>query len=204
MARGKQLKAESLRNIKNFTVYEPNPEQRAADLATTGKRYRYLVSEDGLDWYDCQQLFSDQTVKVMYDANNVVRAVVAEPVPQRGNVYAVSMFFPLNMSVAEIGGTIPEGFELNTGSWLFDGQVVYQDAALLATYTLWQNQKGLSARLSKAAGFAFAIQSSAAVGNPRDGDSNHLLKLQEYADELRDVDLTATEPVWPAIPSFIQ
>jgi hypothetical protein len=204
MARGKQLKAETLRNIKNFTVYEPGPEQRAADLATTGKRYRYLVSEDGLDWYDCQQLFNDQTVKVMYDANNVVRAVVAEPVPQRGNVYAVSMLWPLNMSVAEVAGPLPEGFELNTGTWLFDGERVYQDAALLAAYILNRNKKVLSARLSKAAGFAFAIQSSVAIGNPRDGDSDNLLALQQYADALRDVDLATADPAWPEIPSFMQ
>lgn len=192
-----------MQNIKNFTVYEPGPAQRAADLKATGGRYRYLISEGGLDWYACQQLFSDQTVKVMYDAGNIIRAVVAEPVPQRGNVYAVSMLWPLNMSVAEIAEQLPDGFELNTGTWLFADGVVYQDADLMAAYILQRNQKRLSARLTKAAGFAFAIQSSAAISIPRDGDADTLLALQQYADALRDVDLTVAEPAWPAVPSVL-
>lgn len=204
MEHTKPLQAESLQNIKGFTEYEPGPEQRAADLKTSGRQYRYLISEDGLDWYACQQLFNDQTVKVMYDASNLVRAVVAEPVPQRGNVYAVSMFFPLNMGVAEIGGSLPEGFELNSGTWVFDGESVYQDADLLAAYTRQLNIKGLWARQSKAAGYAFAIQSSAALGSPHDGDGEKLLQLQQYADALRSVDLTQAEPAWPNIPDFLQ
>ena len=47
------------------------------------------------------------------------------------------------------------------------------------------------------------IQCSAAAGNPRDGDSDKLLALQQYVDQLRDVDLTQPEPAWPPLPDFL-
>lgn len=190
-------------NIKNFKLIEPTKELLEKYSYPDIPAPLFLQSEDGRDWYECQQLFSDNTVKIMYAANNAVQAVVAKPVPARGNIYAASMLFPLNMSVAEIEGTLPDGFEIDTKSWVFDGETVYQDADLLAAYNLPRNKRALWARQSKAAGFAFTIQSSAALGNPRDGDSDKLLALQRYADVLRDVDLTVAEPVWPSAPEFL-
>lgn len=192
-----------MQNIKLFKEYEPGLKQRTEDFDSTGGRYRYLMSEDGQDWYECQSLFSDDTVKVMYDANNVIRSVVDKPVPQRGNTYAVSMLFPDNMSVAEIEGTLPDGFEIESGTWLFDGDIVYQDADLLAGWLLRKNKASLLSRLSKTAGLAFAIQSSAAIGHPREGDDEQLLALQQHADSLRDVDLTSATPAWPPLPAIL-
>ncbi|WP_368750158.1 tail fiber assembly protein [Klebsiella aerogenes] len=58
--------------------------------------------------------------------------------------------------------------------------------------------------LTKAALTAIdTIQCSAAAGNPRDGDSDKLLALQQYVDQLRDVDLTQAEPAWPPVPDFL-
>lgn len=44
------------------------------------------------------------------------------------------------------------------------------------------------------------IQCSAAVANPRDGDADNLLALQQYIDELRNVDLTRSPLQLPATP----
>lgn len=55
--------------------------------------------------------------------------------------------------------------------------------------------------LQKATSYIIAIQCSAVVGNPRDGDSDNLLALQQYVDQLRNVD--ADNPVWPEIPSIL-
>ncbi|MGK0742877.1 tail fiber assembly protein [Yokenella regensburgei] len=108
--------------IKNFREVEATPEQ--IDLfATSGFIPKFLRSEDGQDWYECQSQFSDHTVKIMFDSNGIVRSVVDKPVPQRGNVLAVSMFFPINMSVAEISAPLPDGFSI-WGEWVFDGESV--------------------------------------------------------------------------------
>lgn len=82
-----------MQNIKNFTEYKPLQQQVDEGLKVSGRRYRYLRSEDGQDWYECQKLFSDTTVKLMYDGDSVIKSVVNEPISQRGYTYAVSMFF---------------------------------------------------------------------------------------------------------------
>lgn len=191
-----------MKNIKNFTQTRPTKTQ-LQQYGAMSDSIIFLESEDGQRWDECQALFSDDTVKLMYDSGGVIHSVVDAPVPQRGNTYAVSMFFPLNMSVVEIAvDDYPAGC-CTDGTWLFDGEKVYQAPDLLASTILRRNQKALSARQSTAAGFAFAIQSSATLGNPRDGDGDNLLALQQYADALRDVDLTVEKPDWPPVPSFI-
>ncbi|EFS7126374.1 tail fiber assembly protein, partial [Salmonella enterica] len=51
--------------------------------------------------------------------------VVNQPVPQRGNTYAVSMLWPVNMSVAEIDAAACPDDCRGDGSWLYrDGKVL--------------------------------------------------------------------------------
>ncbi|OAT26730.1 phage tail fiber protein [Buttiauxella ferragutiae ATCC 51602] len=107
-----------MQNIKGFKPSRGT----AKSLANFGEAMttiQFLESEGGLDWYECQALFADDTIKIMYDQNGVIVSVVDAPVPERGNTYAVSMFFPLNMSVAEVE-SMPEGFKL--GAFVFDGE----------------------------------------------------------------------------------
>ena len=66
-----------------------------------------------------------------------------------------------------------------------------------------RNAATLASLISVASDAAFTIQCSAAAGNPRDGDSDRLLALQRYVDQLRDVDLTQPEPDWPPVPDFL-
>ncbi|HHH7407829.1 TPA: tail assembly chaperone, partial [Escherichia coli] len=54
-----------MQNIKNFTKYTPdNPPVEGAG---------YLISEDGQDWYECQTQFAEDTYKVAYDSDGIVR-----------------------------------------------------------------------------------------------------------------------------------
>ncbi|UUF23017.1 hypothetical protein NQB69_15765 [Escherichia coli] len=70
-------------NIKNFKPY--TPENMLVNAS-------YLMSEDGQDWYECQKLFSPDTVKVVYDNSNVIISFSQD----------VSSLFPVNASVAEV------------------------------------------------------------------------------------------------------
>ncbi|TLI63199.1 tail fiber assembly protein [Escherichia sp. E1130] len=109
-----------MQNIKRFTLVEPTDVQKKKFTNPEGVMPQFLCSEDGQDWYECQELFSEYTIKVMYDKNNVVRSVVDKPLPGRGNIFPVSAFFPLDMSVAEVEGPLPEGFNMG-GGWVFNG-----------------------------------------------------------------------------------
>ncbi|EDL0790064.1 tail fiber assembly protein [Salmonella enterica subsp. enterica serovar Montevideo] len=111
-------------NIKNFRLIN-DPVSRGKTQAEINIGAYFLESEDGQDWYECQSLFSDDTAKIMYDPEGVIWGVVNQPVPQRGNTYAVSMLWPVNMSVAEIDAADCPDDCRGDGSWLYrDGKVL--------------------------------------------------------------------------------
>lgn len=111
-------------NIKNFRLID-DPVSRGKTQAEINIGAYFLESEDGQDWYECQSLFSDDTAKIMYDPEGVIWGVVNQPVPQRGNTYAVSMLWPVNMSVAEIDAADCPDDCRGDGSWLYrDGKVL--------------------------------------------------------------------------------
>ncbi|MBJ4721492.1 tail fiber assembly protein, partial [Salmonella enterica subsp. enterica serovar Anatum] len=111
-------------DIKNFRLIDA-PVNRGKTQAEINIGAYFLESEDGQDWYECQSLFSDDTAKIMYDPEGVIWGVVNKPVPQRGNTYAVSMLWPVNMSVAEIDAADCPDDCRGDGTWLYqDGKVV--------------------------------------------------------------------------------
>jgi hypothetical protein len=112
-----------MQHIKNFRIVDAPvhrlPLQSEIDIGVI-----FLASEDGQDWYECQALFSDNTVKVMYDAEGIICALVNKPVPQRGDVYAVSMLWPVDMSVVEMAiDDCPADCQAD-GTWRYtDGRI---------------------------------------------------------------------------------
>ncbi|HAY0218996.1 TPA: DUF4376 domain-containing protein [Escherichia coli] len=89
-----------MQELKNFTVYTPENPPVAWGV--------YLISEDGHDWYECQKLFSEETYKIAYDSDNIIRSISGD----------VSSLFPVNLSVAEVE-TLPEGCDIS-GRWKYD------------------------------------------------------------------------------------
>ncbi|EAN4326587.1 DUF4376 domain-containing protein [Salmonella enterica subsp. enterica serovar Oslo] len=94
-----------LLNIKNFTSYTPEPEKALLPGAA------YLKSEDGQDWYGCQQLFSEDTLKFTYNGNGVITCITRD----------VSGLWPYNLSVAEVPDTDENRRADISGRWGFDG-----------------------------------------------------------------------------------
>lgn len=188
-----------MQHIKNFRKVEPTVKQLKLFKSDDGSIPVFLMSEDGQDWYESHKLFADDTIKILYDTDGVIRSVVDAPVPERGNIYAVSMFYPLNMSVAEISqADYPKECCID-GSWKFNGETVYQDVDIADAAILSANTAKCSTLAEKAITIIAAINASAAIGNPRDGDANNLTLAQQYLDTLRDVDLTAESPDWPPV-----
>ncbi|EEV3327845.1 phage tail protein, partial [Escherichia coli] len=50
--------------IKSFKLYTPEKSDVPGAM--------YLKSEDGQDWYECQSLFSAETLKVVYNSAGVI------------------------------------------------------------------------------------------------------------------------------------
>ncbi len=189
-------------DIKNFRLIDA-PVNRDKTQAEINIGAYFLESDDGQDWYECQSLFSDDTAKIMYDPEGVIWGVVNQPVPQRGNTYAVSMLWPVNMSVAEIDAADCPDDCRGDGSWLYrDGKVlpVPVDYQAKAETT---RQKLLDAANSAIADWRTEL----ALGEISDDDKDSLTKWMAYIRALKTLDLsgvkdsaTFTEIRWPELP----
>ncbi|ENY5857483.1 DUF4376 domain-containing protein [Salmonella enterica subsp. enterica serovar Bareilly] len=92
-----------MQDIKNFTPYKPE------SPVISGAAH--LKSEDGRDWYECQKLFSPDTIKVEYDNNGVITCISRD----------ISGFWPVGKSVAEVPDTKENRRADISGRWGFDG-----------------------------------------------------------------------------------
>ncbi|EBT1025740.1 tail fiber assembly protein [Salmonella enterica] len=189
-------------DIKNFRlVDEPATREKTQSEINIGAYF--LESEDGQDWYECQSLFSDDTAKIMYDHEGVIWGVINKPVPQRGNTYAVSMLWPVNMSVAEIDAADCPDDCRGDGSWLYrDGKVLpvpvdYQAKAETTRQKL----------LNDADNAIKDWRTELTLGIISDENKAALILWMNYINILKSLDLagvsdeaTFTAIRWPALP----
>lgn len=189
-------------DIKNFRLIDA-PVNRDKTQSEINIGAYFLESDDGQDWYECQSLFSDDTAKIMYDPEGIIWGVVNKPVPQRGNTYAVSMLWPVNMSVAEIDAADCPDDCRGDGSWLYrDGKVLpvpvdYQAKAETTRQKL----------LNDADNAIKDWRTELTLGIISDENKATLILWMNYINVLKSLDLTGvsdeatfTAIRWPALP----
>lgn len=189
-----------MQNIKNFKSVLPS----AVDAKKFGDNVnsiQFLLSEDGRDWYECQSLFSDDTIKIMYDGSDRIVSVVDAPVSQRGNIYAVSMFHPVGMSVAEVAVADYPAECKADGTWVYDGIQIYKREATQQEITE-ENQREQKSRQSEAALLAFPLQAAVSLGFATTEQEQALKALQQYSVDLTCTDITAMPANWPSLPEM--
>lgn len=175
-----------MKKFENFVLTQPD-QNVTATIGGEEKTVLFLKSGNGFCWYDAQKEFSDDTVKIQYDSDGIIRAVVEKPVPERGNVYAASMLWPINASVAEIAvEDYPEGVQLD-GTWKFDGQTVYRDADLLAEENLRINTRVRNRLAAEASLSITTLQAGIALNRSAEGDADALAAWQGYLCDLRAI-----------------
>ncbi len=189
-------------DIKNFRLID-TPVNRGKTQSEINIGAYFLESEDGQDWYECQSLFLNDTAKIMYDHEGVIWGVVNKPVPQRGNTYAVSMLWPVNMSVAEIDAADCPDDCRGDGSWLYrDGKVlpVPVDYQAKATAT---RQKLLNDANNVIKDWRIELT----LGIISDENKAALILWMNYINILKSLDLTGvsdeatfTAIRWPSLP----
>lgn len=194
-----------MKKFERFVLTQPDQEVTAI-IDGEKKIVLFLKSGGGLCWYNVQKEFSDDTVKIQYDSDGIIRAVVDKPVPERGNVYAASMLWPINASVAEITvEDYPEGVQLD-GTWRFDGLTVYHDADLIAQEALRLNSKKRGRYAAQAALTIATLQAGIDTNRTADGDSDSLTAWQTYLCDLRDMtpdQLQQSPAPFPATPAAV-
>lgn len=185
-----------MQHIKNFRIVgapvHRQPLQSEVDIGVI-----FLASEDGQDWYECQAQFSDNTVKVMYDAGGIICALVNKPVPQRGDVYAVSMLWPVDMSVVEIAvDDCPADCQAD-GTWRYTDGCIEKIPVDYVTQA--ENKK--SQLLMDANNAIAPLQDAVDLGMATDEEQALLLEWKKYRVLLNRVDTSVAPDIeWPEKP----
>ncbi|ENU7545891.1 tail fiber assembly protein [Escherichia coli] len=187
----------SLQHIKNFRIVDAPvhrlPLQHEIDIGVI-----FLASEDNQDWYECQNLFSDDTVKIMYDDEGIIRALVDKPVPQRGDIYAVSMLWPVDMSVVEIAvDDYPVNCQAN-GEWRYtDGRI-----EKIPTDYVSAAESKKSQLMTEANAAIAPLERAVKLGMATDEEVERLNAWERYSVLLNRVDIsTAPDIAWPDKPN---
>lgn len=171
-----------LTNLNNLMMYRPDE--------NWPETLQNFIDESGYVWSDAAKNLSGN-IFIAYDSDGVIRYIEKD----------ATAITPLNLSVAG-QESVPDNCSID-GTWIFDGEKIYQDVSTVDKRLLARNTNKRDSLTAKAASAITTIQSSAAVGNPRNGDPENLLALQQYVDQLRDVDLTLASPAWPEPPSYL-
>jgi hypothetical protein len=77
----------------------------------------FLFDENGNEWYQCQKLFSVNTVKVAYDTNGIIRSVAKD----------VSMLWPFELSVAEVSLDDKSDLIDSSGCWKYENGKIFKN-----------------------------------------------------------------------------
>lgn len=185
-----------MQDIKNFKLIEPSVELLEAHSTESGNVPLFLISDDGQDWYACQKNFADDTIKIMYDQDGVIHAAITEPIPERGNTFDVSAFWPVGLSVAEVS-ELPEGFNVDC-TWIYDNGTIYQSTAIVSE----KNRRLLNKRLNNAAVTGFPLLCKAGDGTATVLERGELEEIRQYANDLLKTDLNTIPPAFPAHPDL--
>ena len=170
--------------LKNLTSYIP--EHR--DLIMPGAYF--LQTEDGLDWYYHLTRFSDNTVKIAYDSNGVVRFIESDP----------SMIWPVNLSVVELSpANVPPEADIS-GNWSFlNGNVVpriYSSSERIARAEAERERLIASARQAMN-----EWQNDLLLDEINDEDRASLKAWNSYVKALKAITTSSPdEIVWPVAP----
>ncbi|ECD3968769.1 tail fiber assembly protein [Salmonella enterica subsp. enterica] len=147
-----------------------------------------LRDEEGREWYSSQALFSAETVKVMYDSANIVRAITTD----------ISTLYPHLHSVAEVD-KIPEETDIY-GGWIYsDGEVIKKPLSHDEIVTQADYIK--SSLLDEASAAISLWQTELQLGIISDEDKDSLIAWVNYIKAVQAVDTSkAPEITWPEQP----
>lgn len=169
--------------LKNFQIYK--------STLHSGSSVLFLKDESGLDWYESQAGFSEETLKFVYDSNGIIISFD----------YDVSKLWPVGHSVAEISASeVPAGLDIS-GGWVFDGKVITTRVYSSAEYVLQAEAERESSMALAAAAIA-PLQDAVDIGDATDEERASLQGWKKYRVALNRLDLTAAPDIqWPEIPA---
>lgn len=168
-----------MRNDRNFKIYTP-VEKPYGDAM-------YLISEKGEDWYQVQDKYLPDTVKVEYEEDGTIIRTSTD----------VSTLVPAGRSVAEIK-SLPDGFE--TGEWIFDGKSVIKK---IKTHEqiVTEAESEKQAMMAEATTVIAPLQDAVDLGIATPEEESALKEWKKYRVLLNRIDTSAAPDIkWPVKP----
>lgn len=166
--------------------------------ASSNSVYQGLITEyvsaEGFDWQGAMMIINGQYFIKYSPDTGVINQIETDP----------TLICPENLSIAGIE-VLPDGACID-GTWVFDGETVYQDAELLAGYNRRRNSPTYQQLLSSAALEQQQLVTTALLAQSGAGDPltpaevNYLSALQAYISALKSVNLEISAPDWPSVP----
>ena len=102
-----------MQHLKNITA--GNPKTKEQYQLTKNFDVIWLWSEDGKNWYEELKNFQEDTIKILYDENNIIVAITKD----------ASTLNPEGYSVVEVPDITANRRADDSGKWMFkDGAVV--------------------------------------------------------------------------------
>ncbi|MDD9339615.1 MAG: tail fiber assembly protein [Providencia heimbachae] len=171
---------------KNFTVSNnPNILAKYPDFVLV------LEDETGDDWYELQKNFKNDTLKVLFDAENRIVS----------HSFDVSTLTPTNLSVAEVPPKkLPADFFTNTNGYLFiDGKIEILSFSHEEEVAIAESKKRLF--VDDAEKSITILERKVRLNMATDDDKNRLTAWEIYSVKVADID-TSTAPniEWPEKP----
>lgn len=171
-----------MKKYNNFAVY--TPAEPIAEGVT------YLKDDSGLDWYESQKNFANDTLKIVFNSDGVIVSISHD----------VSALWPVDNSVAEIAcDDIPKGLDI-IGGWVFDGMKIikraYTSAELIA-----QAEIKRDSLMAVATTVIAPLQDAVDIDEATEEEIALLKAWKKYRVSLSRLDLsTAPDMTWPEKP----
>ncbi|EFG9330513.1 tail fiber assembly protein [Escherichia coli] len=147
----------------------------------------WLWSEDGKNWYEEVKHFQEDTIKIVYDENNIIVAITKD----------ASTLNPEGFSVVEVPDITANRRADDSGKWMFkDGAVIKRIYTADEQQQLAESQK--ATLLSEAESVILPLERAVRLNMATDEERSRLDTWERYSVLVSRVD--PANPEWPEIP----
>ena len=174
-----------MQHLKNITA--GNPKTVAQYQLTKNFDVIWLWSEDGKNWYEEVSNFQEDTIKIVYDENNIIVGITRD----------ASTLNPEGFSVVEVPDITSNRRADDSGKWMFkDGAVIKR--IYTADEQQQQTESQKAALLSEAESVIQPLERAVRLNMATDEEHSRLGAWERYSVLVSRVD--PANPEWPKMP----
>ncbi|HBE6178503.1 TPA: tail fiber assembly protein [Escherichia coli] len=176
-----------MQHLKNIVA--GNPKTVEQYQLTKNFDVIWLWSEDGKNWYEELKNFQEDTIKILYDENNIIVAITKD----------ASTLNPEGYSVVEVPDITANRRADDSGKWMFkDGAVIKRIYSEEEQRLQVENQK--QKLLQQAREKTQFWQTQLTLGIITDSDRQQLMNWMRYVQQIEATDTSELPVTFPEQP----